>query len=62
MAEEGLRKTKSNLIHIGNPIPFDTDEFLGELDDLMEAAYANKEGKIRDKVEKIVTTYKPAAN
>ena len=62
MAEEGLRKTKSNLIHIGNPIPFDTDEFLGKLDCLMETAYANKEEEIREKVEEIVVTYKPAAN
>ncbi len=61
MAEEGLRKTKSNLIHIGNPIPFNTDVFLGELEDLMESAYANKEN-IRDMVESIVTTYHPANN
>ena len=35
MAEEGLKRTENDLIHIGCPIPFDTDEFLGELDDLM---------------------------
>ena len=40
MAEEGLKRTENDLIHIGCPIPFDTDEFLGELDDLMEAAYS----------------------
>ncbi len=28
MAEEGLRRTDNKLIHIGNPIPFDVDEFL----------------------------------
>ena len=39
MAEEGLKRTENDLIHIGCPIPFDTDEFLGELDELMEAAY-----------------------
>lgn len=38
MAEEGLKRTENDLIHIGCPIPFDTDEFLGELDELMEAA------------------------
>ena len=26
MAEEGLTKTDNDLIHIGKPIPFDTDE------------------------------------
>lgn len=27
MAEEGLKRTPNKLIHIGNPIPFDTAEF-----------------------------------
>lgn len=31
MAEEGLKKTKNDLIHIGCPIPFDVEEFLEEL-------------------------------
>ena len=56
MAEEGLKKTPNDLIHIGQPIPFDTEEFLEQLDNLMDAAYKNKED-IRDRVEKIVTTY-----
>ena len=58
MAEEGLRKTKNELIHIGCPIPFDEDEFLGELDELLEAAYKNKDD-IKERVRKIVTTYHP---
>ncbi len=58
MAEEGLKKTKNKLIHIGCPIPFDTDEFVGQLDSLSRAAYDNAEN-IRDLVEEIVTTYKP---
>ncbi len=58
MAEEGLRKTENKLIHIGCPIPFDTDEFLVRLDGLMRAAYANRED-IRDFVQEIVTTYHP---
>lgn len=41
MAEEGLKKTKNDLIHIGCPIPFDVEEFLKELDGLLEAAYKN---------------------
>ncbi|MBQ8953282.1 MAG: polysaccharide biosynthesis protein [Clostridia bacterium] len=57
MAEEGLKKTDNDLIHIGCPIPFDTDEFLGQLVDLMLAAYANKDD-IRERVARIVNTYK----
>ena len=58
MAEEGLKKTDNDLIHIGCPIPFNVDEFLDELDDLMKAAYNNK-SDIRKKVAEIVTTYHP---
>ena len=57
MAEEGLKKTDNNLIHIGQPIPFDTDEFLGQLADLMQAAYANS-ADIRERVARIVSTYR----
>ena len=59
MAEEGLKKTKNDLIHIGCPIPFDVEEFLGNLDTLLEAAYKNK-NDIKDRVQKVVTTYHPA--
>lgn len=58
MAEEGLRKTDNDLIHIGCPIPFDTDEFLEQLDGLMSAAYKNKDD-IRERVAAIVSTYHP---
>lgn len=59
MAEEGLKRTKNDLIHIGCPIPFDVEEFLKELDELMEAAYKNKDD-MRQRVQKVVTTYHPA--
>ncbi|MBR3015641.1 MAG: polysaccharide biosynthesis protein [Clostridia bacterium] len=59
MAEEGLQKTQNNLIHIGNPIQFDEHVFLQHLEKLMDAAYKNKEDKIRSLVEEIVTTYHP---
>ena len=58
MAEEGLKKTENDLIHIGCPIPFDVDTFLRQLDGLMEMAYKNKEN-IRDTVQKMVSTYHP---
>lgn len=57
MAEEGLKKTENDLIHIGMPIPLDIEEFLAELDELTELAYANK-STIKEKVAQIVTTYK----
>ena len=59
MAEEGLRKTDNDLIHIGCPIPFDTDEFLAQVEDLMIDAYRN-DPDIRKRVAKIVNTYHPA--
>ena len=59
MAEEGLKKTRNELIHIGCPIPFDIEVFLKQLDGLMEAAYKNKED-IRERVEEVVSTYHPA--
>ncbi len=58
MSEEGLKKTDNDLIHIGSPIPFDTDEFLQQLQGLMEAAYSNKKD-IRDRVARMVSTYHP---
>jgi len=58
MAEEGLRNTENERIHIGNPIPFDTDDFLSQLESLMNAAYANK-ADIRRYVEEMVSTYHP---
>ena len=58
MAEEGLRKTDNKLIHIGCPIPFDTDEFLQSIEGLMEAAYSNDK-EIRSYVANIVSTYHP---
>ncbi|NSF75152.1 polysaccharide biosynthesis protein, partial [Blautia wexlerae] len=59
MAEEGLTKTENELIHIGKPIPFDTDEFLRQLERLAVVAYGNELG-IRSYVEEIVPTYHAA--
>ena len=58
MAEEGMKKTDNELIHIGNPIPFDVDTFLHQLRELMNAAYENDEA-IRDAVAVMVPTYCP---
>ena len=56
MAEEGMKKTPNELIHIGCPIAFDTEEFLEDLEELMKVAYSNDEN-IREYVQKIVPTY-----
>ena len=59
MEEEGLRKTDNDLIHIGCPIPFDADQFLTQMEELMSAAYLNRKD-IRRLVGDIVPTYHPA--
>ncbi len=59
MSEEGLKTTPNHLIHIGCPIPFDTDEFLHRLPVLMEAANAGREDEIRSLVAEVVPTYHP---
>ena len=58
MAEEGIQKTDNKLIHIGNPIPFDTETFLEQLEKLMYAAH-NNEDAIVDMVAQMVPTYHP---
>lgn len=58
MAEEGLKRTPNKLIHISNPIPFDTAEFRAQLEELMTAAYDNDDD-IRTIVKKMVPTYIP---
>ena len=61
MAEEGMKKTRNELIHIGSPIPFDYESFLLQLNNLMEAAYENRE-EICKMVEQMVSTYHPETN
>ncbi len=59
MAEEGLRTTPNKLIHIGCPIPFDTERFLEQLEELMEISYANST-EIKEYMQNVVVTYHPA--
>ena len=58
MAEEGLEKTANDLIYIGHPIDFDSDSFLGRIEELMETAYANSPN-IRELVMELAPTYRP---
>ncbi len=59
MSEEGMRTTPNHLIHIGSPIPFDTDTFLQQLQMLMDAAYDGRDDEIRRLVADVVPTYHP---
>ncbi|MBQ8758153.1 MAG: polysaccharide biosynthesis protein, partial [Clostridia bacterium] len=60
MSEEGLRTTPNKLIHIGNPIAFDADEFLCKLYSLTKVAYDGDCYKIISMVKSIVPTFHPA--
>ncbi len=59
MAEEGMKKTDNELIHIGKPIPFDVEKFLRQLEELAKASYENSD-RIVEMVEEIVPTFHPA--
>lgn len=59
MAEEGMKKTDNELIHIGKPVEFDVEEFLGQLNQLAQASYSNDKN-IVEIVEKIVPTFHPS--
>ena len=56
MDEEGLKQTENELIHIGRPIEFDEDEFIKDLEDLYQEAYAETD-RMKYIVHKIVPTY-----
>ncbi len=58
MEEEGLKRTDNELIHIGQPIPLDTEAFLRQLGDLFTACYENSD-EIRKIVGEMVPTYIP---
>ena len=58
LSEEGLQTTDNELIFIGNPLKFDVDKFLKELNELMELSYKNSDS-IKEKVEQIIPRYKP---
>lgn len=56
MDEEGLEETEDELIHIGRPLEI-SKTFLKDLDNLIKDSYKNNED-IKEKIAKIVTTYK----
>ena len=63
MAEEGLKQTKNKLIHIGEPIEFDEEEFFNELEELaVESKDELSNEEIKEWVKKLVPTYRPSIN
>lgn len=58
MEEEGLEKTRNNLIFVGHPLEFDEKRFLVNIQELMDAAYANRDD-IKELVKNAVLTYTP---
>ena len=60
MKEEGMKDTPNKLIHIGQPIIFDDDEFKQELATLDKVANENGDGnEMKKLVAKVVPTYHP---
>ena len=60
MAEEGMQKTRNDLIHIGNPIPLDAHKLFEDLVRLDDIAYSNDDEKIRQLLLEAVPTFQPA--
>ncbi len=58
MAEEGIKPTENEKIHVGKPIPFEVDVFLKQLEELADMSYNNSDD-IVDMVAGIVTTFTP---
>ena len=61
MAEEGMRKTDNDLIHIGSPIPFNTEHYFQKLEVLAKAGY-NNDPDIVEYVKDIVLTFHPVGD
>lgn len=57
MKEEGLQSTENDQIYIGKPIEFDENQFLKDLEELYQAAYAETD-HMKKIVKRIVPTYK----
>ncbi|MBO5617867.1 MAG: polysaccharide biosynthesis protein, partial [Pseudobutyrivibrio sp.] len=58
MSEEGLKETENHLIHVAEPIKFDSAEFLNNLRELMSLAYSNEAPEVVQKIRETVPTFK----
>ena len=61
MDEEGLQKTRNELIFIGKPIEMNDDVFEKQLDKLDELS-KEETGQMKEIVKEIVPTYHPDSN
>lgn len=57
MAEEGLKKTDNEIIHIAKPIDFDSEVFFDRLEELSVFAVKNDVDNVLIKMSEIVPTY-----
>ena len=58
MSEEGLKETENHLIHVAEPIKFDSAEFLNHLHTLMDLAYRNEGANVVQEIRETVTTFR----
>jgi FlaA1/EpsC-like NDP-sugar epimerase len=58
MSEEGLKETENHLIHVAEPIKFDSESFIENLYDLMRLAYNNEAPEVVQKIRETVPTFK----
>ncbi|WP_445080006.1 polysaccharide biosynthesis protein [Anaerofustis stercorihominis] len=62
MEEEGLTGTKNHMIYIAKPIDIEINEFLTDLNELINLAYENNDEIIRNEIKKLCPTYKEVKN
>ena len=60
--EEGMKKTKSKKIYIGEPIQFDTKKLQKNLTKLYDAARDDDKDRVEELIAQIVPTFKHAKN
>ncbi len=58
MSEEGLKETENHLIHVAEPIKFDSSTFVQNLRELMKLAYENEAPEVVQKIRETVPTFK----
>ena len=58
MSEEGLKETENHLIHVAEPIKFDSEEFIKNLRGLLNLAYNNEAAEVVQKIRETVPTFK----
>lgn len=58
MSEEGLKETENHLIHVAEPIKFDSESFIENLYELMRLAYNNEAPEVVQKIRETVPTFK----